>query len=443
MPTARELLEQADALMRRNRARDQAPPAPPEPAPPEPAPVVDDDVPELTEVAAVPAAAAEPAPDAVAQPVVPVPAQGEPSEAPTATVVPDEAPPPAAPPDAAGPPLREALARELASPAAVYPPLQATPQALDDIPELTEIVEEIEAPSILDATADFEMGEPSVWMEPGHGEVSILGRWPDVPVAAADGGDDRGKTAGTADGEAEVGVLHVAPDLVDAELAAALPSDDVLARGEGSAAPAESGDAPAAAQAADVSFATDDEEARAPAEPVANPDEVEAAPVEVEAGSAPVEDEAEVAPVEAAVEVEAAPVEDQGEAAPVDDEATNVDPAAPTFSSGLAGFGPAAEAAATGAAGAWPSELATAVPETDAERWDRLAEEVRMQVLQRIDIFTDTGLQEQLARRLQPMVDRASADLVATINHHVGALMRAYVAEAIEREIEKWRAGGR
>jgi hypothetical protein len=72
-----------------------------------------------------------------------------------------------------------------------------------------------------------------------------------------------------------------------------------------------------------------------------------------------------------------------------------------------------------------------------------LAEEVRMQVLQRIDIFTDTGLQEQLARRLQPMVDRASADLVATINHHVGALMRAYVAEAIEREIEKWRAGGR
>jgi hypothetical protein len=79
----------------------------------------------------------------------------------------------------------------------------------------------------------------------------------------------------------------------------------------------------------------------------------------------------------------------------------------------------------------------------DAERWDRVAEEVRMQVLQRIDIFTDTGLQEQLARRLQPMVDRASADLVATINHHVGALMRAYVAEAIEREIEKWREGSR
>jgi len=63
-----------------------------------------------------------------------------------------------------------------------------------------------------------------------------------------------------------------------------------------------------------------------------------------------------------------------------------------------------------------------------------------MQVLQRIDLFTDTGLREQLAARMQPIVDRASQDLVATINQHVGVLLRAYVAEAIEREIERWRA---
>ena len=66
-----------------------------------------------------------------------------------------------------------------------------------------------------------------------------------------------------------------------------------------------------------------------------------------------------------------------------------------------------------------------------------------MQVLQRIDLFTDTGLRVQLAARLQPIVDRASADLVATINQHVGMLLRSYVAEAIEREIEKWREGDR
>ncbi len=78
----------------------------------------------------------------------------------------------------------------------------------------------------------------------------------------------------------------------------------------------------------------------------------------------------------------------------------------------------------------------------DPERWKALAEEIRMQVLQRIDIFTDTGLREQLTARLQPVVDRASADLVATINREVGQLLRTYIAEAIEREIEHWRHGG-
>ena len=80
---------------------------------------------------------------------------------------------------------------------------------------------------------------------------------------------------------------------------------------------------------------------------------------------------------------------------------------------------------------------APAVP--DATHWEAMAEEIRMQVLQRIDLFTDTGLRTQLGARLQPIVDRASADLVATINQHVGELLREYVAEAIEREIDNWR----
>jgi hypothetical protein len=62
-----------------------------------------------------------------------------------------------------------------------------------------------------------------------------------------------------------------------------------------------------------------------------------------------------------------------------------------------------------------------------------------MQVLQRLDLFTDTGLREQLGARLSPIVDRASGELVATINRELGELVRGYVAEAIEREIETWR----
>jgi hypothetical protein len=90
-----------------------------------------------------------------------------------------------------------------------------------------------------------------------------------------------------------------------------------------------------------------------------------------------------------------------------------------------------------------PSAVPSPAAEDDSARWDALAEDIRMQVLQRIDIFTDTGLKDQLNQRLQPIVDRASADLVAAINQHVGQLLRAYVAEAIEREIEKWRANSR
>ncbi len=62
MPTARELLEQADALMRRNRARDElspsveavpvlAPAAPETVAAP---PAIDEEIPELTDVAPSP-----------------------------------------------------------------------------------------------------------------------------------------------------------------------------------------------------------------------------------------------------------------------------------------------------------------------------------------------------------------------------------------------------
>jgi len=113
----------------------------------------------------------------------------------------------------------------------------------------------------------------------------------------------------------------------------------------------------------------------------------------------------------------------------------------------LAGVAAAAEVLAEPPTASAPIELAAidaAPPVIDeSARWAALAEDIRMQVLQRIDIFTDTGLKDQLNQRLQPIVDRASADLVAAINQHVGQLLRAYVAEAIEREIEKWRENAR
>jgi hypothetical protein len=84
--------------------------------------------------------------------------------------------------------------------------------------------------------------------------------------------------------------------------------------------------------------------------------------------------------------------------------------------------------------------IAEASPVAPENRdWDALAEEIRMQVLQRLDLFTDTGLREQLGARLAPIVERASAQLIETINRELGELVRSYVAEAIEREIDCWR----
>ena len=86
------------------------------------------------------------------------------------------------------------------------------------------------------------------------------------------------------------------------------------------------------------------------------------------------------------------------------------------------------------------SELRTQqTPVASGVDWNAMAEEIRMQVLQRLDLYADTGLRDRLGARLQPIVDRASADLVATINRELGELVRGYVADAIEREIEAWR----
>jgi hypothetical protein len=93
----------------------------------------------------------------------------------------------------------------------------------------------------------------------------------------------------------------------------------------------------------------------------------------------------------------------------------------------------AVDTVATGAS------LVVPTAEQDEARIREIAEEIGMQVLQRIDIFADTGLRERLGERLRPVVDRIGAELVDALNQHVGELLRAYVAEAIEREIETWR----
>jgi len=268
MSSARELLEQADALMRRNR---RPPPG--------------EDLPELTDV--VPAAA---------------------------------------------------LPRIERSRVGAVPATVGAATSIDDIPELTEAVEEIEAPSIQELPDDSE----------------ALSRW-------------------LQENEPDRGAADLAPDPIPATF---------------------------------------------PATPAPH------APSAVAAAAESAAPEGAGAPVAA----------DPWTGAPAFDEGSRRDAV-----SAQEIFGDDAVFAASGieADGSGPP-----IDVDDPERWKALAEEIRMQVLQRIDIFTDTGLREQLTARLQPVVDRASAALVATINRAVGHLLRASVAEAVEREIEHWRHGG-
>jgi hypothetical protein len=292
MPTARELLEQADALMRRNRAR-----------------AVDTEIPELTEVISFPGAPALPA----AAPAAPI---AEP-------VVPSN--------------------------------------ALDDIPELTDAVEEIEISSIAEMPGDDE--ETSAWLRSDRGDATDI------------------ETAETS----EAFESPAAPEVSATEAVGGrvLPLFVLPAKPE---------EGPAADVVSESALSTDTDAV------VAENLGATAKVVELPSRDGP-----------------------PREADPL--AATAISPAPADDEHGMAR--PAVER----------------LRSDDWARWEALAEEIRMQVLQRIDIFTDTGLREQLSTQLQPIVDRASAEMVATVNEQVGKLLRAYIAQAIEREIETWRKG--
>jgi len=176
---------------------------------------------------------------------------------------------------------------------------------------------------------------------------------------------------------------------------------------------------PAADEPATRSAAAFDEPATRSAEAVDEPATRSAAAVDEPALDTP------------ALRVGAAKLESETSALPIQDEEFILD--IPPMPEPLSAAGTDVVAPAAAVVAAIPQF----VPGSPA--WEAMAEEIRMQVLQRLDLFTDTGMRDQLGARLQPIVARASAELVETINQALGELVRGYVAEAIEREIESWR----
>jgi len=341
MPNARQLLEQADALMRRNRKRGKGKGTGP---------------PTLT--------------DALTN---------ERTGTLAPTIILPEAKP-AADSIALG-------AQSMADPISL--------DTLSDLPVLTDVVDEW--------SSQAEVWPPVV---PDADATALTEALDDALATASEPTSDVGNTAEPADAVATEPQLVEAPATFETIVRAV----DRVTDGAPS---------PAADEPATRSAAAFDEPATRSAEAVDEPATRSAAAVDEPALDTP------------ALRVGAAKLESETSALPIQDEEFILDiPPMPEPLS-AAGTDVAAPAAAVVAA------IPQFVPGSPA--WEAMAEEIRMQVLQRLDLFTDTGMRDQLGARLQPIVARASAELVETINQALGELVRGYVAEAIEREIESWR----
>lgn len=468
MPTARELLEQADALMRRDRdalgtgerARPSSTPIATTPRP-------------LAAAVSPRTIQREPIAPSVARTSLPFHPTDSPAFAASGVAPEVAASSVSAEPEArlqdVPPQVAATIVPELRDEAAIAAGPRGIAPAIDaDFPTLTDVVVDVveaeedaeDVPLLTEAVAAIDVvepdgivdGEPSIWDVSAEGR-SVLGRAPDsvsavppldrMPVAPPSERDPLGldrpapgfvapPSALAPPGRA-AGVVPAEPSAADAPVAEA---------GEGvpEAAFPEPELAPVGAPGSDAPAGWVRE---APAVPppegqgAQTADEVSSVVTEILDVAAP------TPPIEAAALAGFAPLRPQpgydagatldwDETEPVVGEnAEAAEPAAPV---------PGAAGEATEATG--PSGAAGAPP-FDEARIAEAVDEIRMQVLQRIDIFTDTTLRAKLGEQLTPLVERASADLVAAINQHVGDLLRTHVAEALEQEIERWRAGQR
>jgi hypothetical protein len=344
VPTARELLEQADALMRRNRDAGAANEPARGPGVPLGGPSVS---PPLVSPRTI---QREPIAPSMARTGLPVDPSVSPSIGPAATPPGDQ---PERTIEQAVPVLTDAV-----------PEARGQPVDLDDVPVLTDVVEEIEmtvAGPVDDEAVDADArGEPSIWFEPDEGEGSVLGPAPDSVAVVPE------------------------PVIAQPPLSPPLGRDPL---GFDQPAPG---------------FKAEDDGAELPA-PTAVPDEA------------------------------MRPWTDPGDV-------LRAEQSAPSVAESTARAEPVPAPSAPG--GATQAPGASLPSAADEARVRAIAEEIGMQVLQRIDIFTDTTLRERLGERLKPVVERVSAELVDALNQHVGELLRAHVAEAIEREIETWHKRG-
>ena len=82
-----------------------------------------------------------------------------------------------------------------------------------------------------------------------------------------------------------------------------------------------------------------------------------------------------------------------------------------------------------------PPALAPTPAAAPAPSAGELAEAVYFQVLQNLDLHTERMLQRELTVPLAPIIERANQELMATLNANLAGLIRQFIADAIEKQL--------
>ncbi len=74
------------------------------------------------------------------------------------------------------------------------------------------------------------------------------------------------------------------------------------------------------------------------------------------------------------------------------------------------------------------------------DNWDEVCETVYSRVMQQLDLYTEFGLKERIARDMRPMLHGWIERFSREISEELASNMRRYVAQAVDEEVARIRS---
>lgn len=81
----------------------------------------------------------------------------------------------------------------------------------------------------------------------------------------------------------------------------------------------------------------------------------------------------------------------------------------------------------------------SASPAMTEEQLQAISSDVYHRILQNLDIHTDEAIRRYLAPQLEGVLDRTLSGLLDELNHSIGGMVRDYIAQALDTELQNLR----